>query len=112
MKIDIEEKEGLMHVNVELPPIDRTARLDESNREIWCSTSDVMAELEERGVEIETLTCVHNAHSVHNVSELSRKKTWVFSTTKTLPTVKTKQTDDNAHTSTAKKRSTSRKTKK
>tara|TARA_R110000824_G_scaffold380879_1_gene573410 strand:- start:123 stop:461 length:339 start_codon:yes stop_codon:yes gene_type:complete len=112
MKIDIEEREGLMHVSVELPPIDRTARLDGNNREIWCNTSDVMAELEERGVEIQTLTCVHNAHSVHNVSEVSRKKTWVFSITEARPTTITKQTDDNAHTSTAKKRSTSRKTKK
>ena len=78
MKIDIEEKEELMYVSVELPAIDETARLDGSNREIWLGTADIMTELETRGIEMESLTCVQDSHSVHNISEINRKKTWVF----------------------------------
>jgi len=111
MKIDIEEKEDLMYVTVELPAIDTSRRLDGNNREIWFGTADLITELESRGVETEMLQCVQNCHSVHNISETSRKNTWVFSpTTKSKPAPTTEQTSINA--STTKKRSTSRKTKK
>ena len=78
MKIDIEEIEELIYVSVELPAIDTTRRLDGNNREIWFGTADLITELESRGVETESLKCVQNCHSVHNVSETGRKNTWIF----------------------------------
>jgi len=111
MKIDIEEIEELMYVSVELPAIDTSRRLDGDNREIWFGTADLIAELESRGVKTELLKCVQDCHSVYNVSETSRKNTWVFTrATKSKSTQTTEQTSINA--STAKKRSTSKKTRK
>ena len=111
MKIDIEEKEELIYVSVELPAIDTSRRLDGDNKEIWFGTADLITELESRGIETRSLQCVQNCHSVHNISETSRKNTWVFTrATKSKSTPTTEQTSINA--STAKKRSTSKKAKK
>ena len=111
MKIDIEEKEELMYVSVELPAIDTSRRLDGNNREIWFGTTDLITELESLGVETELLKCVQDCYSVHNINEINRKKTWIFArATKSKSAPTTEQTSINA--STAKKRSTSKKTRK
>ncbi|HIO73031.1 MAG TPA: hypothetical protein EYN38_08020 [Flavobacteriales bacterium] len=123
MKIDIEEKEELMYVSVELPAIDETARLDGSNREIWLGTADIMTELETRGIEMESLTCVQDSHSVHNISEINRKKTWVFAKTQKVvetmsvqeeltTTLQPSLNKKSVNATTTKKRSSSRRTKK
>ena len=123
MKIDIEEKEELMYVSVELPAIDETSRISPQNREIWCGTADVIAELETRGIEMKSLTCVKDVHSVHNVSDTNRKKTWVFARTQTVvetPLVQEEPTTTpqpslnkkSVNATTTKKRSSSRRTKK
>jgi len=123
MKIDIKEKEDLMYVNVELPVINEALRVSPQNREIWCGTSDIIAALEERGIEMSTMTCVKDSHSVHNISDANRKKTWVFAKTQTaiqavatqeVPsrTAKPSTSTKSTNATTTKKRSNSRKTKK
>jgi hypothetical protein len=121
MKIDIKEKEELMYVSVELPAIDETLRISPQNREIWCGTADVIAELETRGIEMKSLTCVKDVHSVHNISDTNRKKTWVFAKTQTVvesapiqeePITQPSLDKKSVNATTTKKRSSSRRTKK
>ena len=70
-KIDIEEKDGKVHVFVQIPHSSQNRKIERFR----CKTADVLAILEQRGVEVGA--CV-SAADLKNWRDYSRRGTWVF----------------------------------
>ena len=70
-KFEVEEKDNRIHVFVQIPHSSQNRKIERFR----CKTEDVLAILEERGVEVGN--CVTST-SLKNWRDYSRRGTWVF----------------------------------